>query len=46
MTGGAFTPKARESLDKAKNRTVEKPFNVMGLRSLVSDVVAANQSDN
>jgi len=35
MTGGAFTPRAREFLDKATNPHVEKPFDLAGLRALV-----------
>jgi PAS domain S-box-containing protein len=40
MTGGAFTPTAREFLDTSKNRRIEKPFQVEGLRALVDELVA------
>jgi PAS domain S-box-containing protein len=39
LTGGAFTPGAREFLDDVSNHRVEKPFNARGLRALVSSVV-------
>jgi CheY-like chemotaxis protein len=35
ITGGAFTPKAREFLDRVKGPVVEKPFDGAALRSLV-----------
>ncbi len=40
MTGGAFTPTAREFLDASANRRIEKPFQVEGLRALVDELVA------
>jgi PAS domain S-box-containing protein len=36
LTGGAFTPRAREFLEKMPNRWVEKPFDVAELRKLVN----------
>ena len=35
LTGGAFTPKAREFLGKVENKRVEKPFDVERVRGLV-----------
>jgi signal transduction histidine kinase len=35
MTGGAFTPAAREFLDRVPNARVEKPFDVPSLRALI-----------
>jgi PAS domain S-box-containing protein len=39
MTGGAFTPRAREFLDDPSRRYIEKPFDLETLRSLVRDLV-------
>ncbi|MFU8804052.1 MAG: ATP-binding protein, partial [Bradymonadaceae bacterium] len=39
MTGGAFTPQARDFLEEVDNLLVEKPFNLGGLRSLLRDLV-------
>ena len=39
MTGGAFTTKARNFLDRVPNHRVEKPFDLQGLRALVTDVI-------
>lgn len=39
LTGGAFTLRAREFLDTVPNRRVDKPFDVMGLRALVRDLL-------
>ncbi len=36
MTGGAFTPKAREFLESVDNEHVEKPFSIRELRALVA----------
>ncbi len=36
MTGGAFTPKAREFLEAVPNEHIEKPFSIRELRTLVS----------
>jgi len=35
VTGGAFTPRAREFLDSVANIQIEKPFDLMELRALV-----------
>ena len=35
VTGGAFTPRAREFLDSVANIHIEKPFDMMELRALV-----------
>jgi PAS domain S-box-containing protein len=39
MTGGAFTPRARDFLATVSNRRIEKPFNIQGMRSLVADLL-------
>ncbi len=37
LTGGAFTPTARQFLDRVPNQRIEKPFDAQHLRVLVSD---------
>jgi len=37
MTGGAFTPKARNFLDTITNERLEKPFDMATLKNLVQD---------
>ncbi len=39
MTGGAFTPSAREFLDSTTNLHLEKPFDLKELRKLVNDLI-------
>jgi len=39
MTGGAFTIRAREFLDRVRNPRVEKPFEMANLRAIVSEVI-------
>ena len=39
LTGGAFTPSARDFLDKVPNRRLEKPFELGNLRKLVNDSI-------
>jgi PAS domain S-box-containing protein len=39
LTGGAFTVRAREFLDRIPNTRIEKPFDARNLRSLVNDRV-------
>lgn len=39
LTGGAFTPAARQFLDRVPNQRVEKPFDVQSLRALIADRV-------
>lgn len=39
VTGGAFTPRAKEFLDRMQGRCVEKPFEVVRLRALVNERV-------
>ena len=41
MSGGAFTPGARDYLGGIENRRIEKPFDMDKLRTLVSELVAA-----
>lgn len=38
MTGGAFTPAARDFLDRVPNRRIGKPFSRNGIRALVDEV--------
>jgi PAS domain S-box-containing protein len=40
LTGGAFTPRAREFLDQTPNLRLEKPFDPMQLRALVNERLA------
>ena len=37
LTGGAFTVRAREFLDRVENTSMDKPFEVEDLRSLVNE---------
>jgi PAS domain S-box-containing protein len=39
MTGGAFTPKARDFLASISNPRIEKPFDVHGLRGLINGLM-------
>jgi CheY-like chemotaxis protein/anti-sigma regulatory factor (Ser/Thr protein kinase) len=39
LTGGAFTDRAREFLDRVPNARMEKPFGVQNLRALVNERV-------
>jgi CheY-like chemotaxis protein len=39
MTGGAFTPAAREFLDQVRQPKIDKPFDVATVRALVRDLV-------
>jgi PAS domain S-box-containing protein len=39
ITGGAFTPAAREFLDRVPNPRMDKPFDTQGLRALVARLV-------
>ena len=40
LTGGAFTPGAREFLARVPNARIEKPFEPDALRALVARVLA------
>jgi PAS domain S-box-containing protein len=44
VTGGAFTPRAAEYLEKAGNLQIEKPFDSAYVKFLVSELVAAARS--
>ena len=44
VTGGAFTPAAREYLAEVENLRVEKPFDATNLRKQISDWVGAAQA--
>ena len=37
MTGGAFTPRAREFLDRVENQRLDKPVDIARLRQLVDE---------
>jgi signal transduction histidine kinase len=39
MTGGAFTPQARQFLDRVRNPRVEKPFDFPSLQALIHSLV-------
>jgi PAS domain S-box-containing protein len=41
LTGGAFTPVAREFLARVRNRRMDKPFSSQELRALVQGLLAA-----
>jgi DNA-binding TFAR19-related protein (PDSD5 family) len=43
MTGGAFTPRAREFLARVPNRRLEKPFRPEALEALVAELLAAGR---
>ena len=38
MTGGAFTPRAREFLERVPNPRVEKPFDFQNLKLLLRNL--------
>jgi PAS domain S-box-containing protein len=42
MTGGAFTPRARELLDRVPNRRIEKPFELSELSAALEKVTRAS----
>ena len=42
MTGGAFTPRAREFLARVPNRRLEKPFRPETLEALVAELLAGS----
>lgn len=44
VTGGAFTPNAREYLEKVSNLRVEKPFDPTNLQKMVADWVRASKA--
>jgi hypothetical protein len=44
ITGGAFTHRAREFLDRVPNLCLEKPFDVRNLRALVNDRLRASSA--
>lgn len=44
VTGGAFTPRATEYLEKAGNLRIEKPFDSAYVKFLVSELVVAARS--
>jgi len=43
ITGGAFTPKAREYLSKVSNIRIEKPFDVANFKKIVSELIVAHR---
>jgi PAS domain S-box-containing protein len=44
LTGGAFTPKAREYIHRAGSLRVEKPFDAASLKTLVGELVRASRN--
>jgi signal transduction histidine kinase/DNA-binding NtrC family response regulator len=44
VTGGAFTPNARDYLEKVDNLRVEKPFDVINLQKMIAEWVAASKA--
>lgn len=45
ITGGAFTPRAKEYLSKTENRHIEKPFTADKLRQKVSFFISTEEPD-
>jgi CheY-like chemotaxis protein len=45
MTGGAFTPAARDYLDAVPNARLEKPFDARGLRQVVDRILLLEPGD-
>jgi DNA-binding NtrC family response regulator len=43
MTGGAFTPKAKDFLEKSKLPVLNKPFQLQELRNLIEKLTKLNQ---
>ena len=43
ITGGAFTPKAREYLTKVGNLRFEKPFDAVSMKRMVNELVIASR---
>ena len=43
VTGGAFTPQSSEYVARTGNTRIEKPFDAAALKTLVAELVAANQ---
>jgi hypothetical protein len=39
LTGGAFTPQARQFLDEVDNMRIDKPFKIQALSDIVNDRV-------
>jgi len=44
VTGGVFTPRARDYLERVENLTIEKPFDGIALRRTVAERVAAGRA--
>ena len=44
MTGGAFTPRAREYLSQVDNVRLEKPFDVANFKQVVQDRIRISRS--
>jgi len=44
ITGGAFTPRAREYLTRVGNLRVEKPFDAVNFKKIVSELILAARS--
>ena len=40
MTGGAFTPRAREFLEQVENARIDKPFDLAALRARIAALIA------
>jgi len=44
VTGGAFTPRAREYLARVSNIRLEKPFDVPNFKNIVSELIVASRT--
>jgi hypothetical protein len=42
LTGGAFTDRTRDFLERIPNKRLDKPFDVRELRGLVDDAATGN----
>ncbi len=45
MTGGSFTPKARQFLNETENLCVEKPFRMSEIRRIIAERLATRRSE-
>ena len=45
ITGGAFTPHAREYLSQVSNRHLAKPFEISSVKKTVDEMVSAAQRE-
>ncbi len=46
ITGGAFTPRARDYLNKVDNIRLEKPFDITNFRKIVNELILAHRTES